>query len=54
MIQNNRPEPDPDLDRAALELYRSLSPESRERVNAFLQELSASAYIPVPFPDSPC
>lgn len=41
---------DSDLDRIALDLYRSLTPEHQAQVNAYLQELSASACIPTLFP----
>ena len=44
---------DSDLDRIALELYRSLTPEHQAQVNAYLQALSASACIPTLLPLPP-
>ena len=37
-----------DSDRAAMEIYWSLTPEHREMVNAYLQELLTSPCTPVP------
>ena len=41
---------DSDRDHMTLALYRQLTPEEREQVNAYLAQLLASRYIPVPFP----
>lgn len=41
---------DSDRDYMTLALYRQLTPEERAQVNAYLAQLLASRYIPVPFP----
>ena len=41
-----------DSDRAAMELYWSLTPENRQKATAYLAALAASQCTPVPFPDS--
>lgn len=37
-------------DRVTLALYRQLTPEEREQVNAYLAQLLASRYTPGPSP----
>lgn len=39
-----------DSDRTTLALYRQLTPEEREQVNAYLWKLLASRYTPGPSP----
>ena len=39
-----------DYDRTTLALYRQLTPEERKQVNAYLWQLLASRYTPVPSP----
>lgn len=39
-----------DRDHMTLALYRQLTPEEREQVNAYLERLLASRYTPVPSP----
>ena len=39
-----------DYDRTTLALYRQLTPEERELVNAYLWQLLASRYTPGPSP----
>lgn len=39
-----------DRDHMTLALYRQLTPKEREQVNAYLAQLLASRYTPVPFP----
>lgn len=39
-----------DYDRTTLALYRQLTPEEREQVNAYLWQLLASRYTPGPSP----
>lgn len=41
---------DSDRDYMTLALYRQLTPEEREQVNAYLAQLLASRYIPAPSP----
>lgn len=41
---------DSDRDHMTLALYRQLMPEEREQVNAYLAQLLASRYTPVPSP----
>ena len=41
---------DSDRDHMTLALYRQLTPEEREQVNAYLERLLASRYTPVPSP----
>ena len=45
--QINRSVPDSDRDHMTLALYRQLTPEEREQVNAYLAQLLASRYTPV-------
>lgn len=48
--QINRSVSDSDRDYMTLALYRQLTPEEREQVNAYLAQLLASRYTPVPSP----
>ena len=48
--QINRSVSDSDRDHMTLALYRQLTPEEREQVNAYLAQLLASRYTPVPSP----
>lgn len=41
---------DSDRDHMTLALYRQLTPDEREQVNAYLAQLLASRYTPVPSP----
>ena len=41
---------DSDRDHMTLALYRQLTPEERKQVNAYLVQLLASRYTPVPSP----
>lgn len=41
---------DSDRDHMTLALYRQLTPEEREQVNAYLAQLLTSRYTPAPFP----
>ena len=41
---------DSDRDHMTLALYRQLTPEEREQVNAYLERLLASRYTPSPSP----
>ena len=41
---------DSDRDHMTLALYRQLTPEEREQVNAYLVQLLASRYTPAPSP----
>ena len=41
---------DSDRDHMTLALYRQLTPEEREQVNAYLAQLLASRYTPGPSP----
>ncbi len=45
--QINRSVSDSDRDYMTLALYRQLTPEEREQVNAYLAQLLASRYTPV-------
>lgn len=47
--QIDRSVSDSDRDHMTLALYRQLTPEEREQVNAYLAQLLASRYTPVPF-----
>ena len=48
--QINRSVSDSDRDYMTLALYRQLTPEEREQVNAYLAQLLAFRYTPVPSP----
>lgn len=48
--QINRSVSDSDRDYMTLALYRQLTPEEREQVNAYLAQLLASRYTPSPSP----
>ena len=48
--QINRTVSESDRDHMTLALYRQLTPEEREQVNAYLERLLASRYTPAPSP----